>query len=155
MERRAPDGARVTVRRALVIGVLGCWALVSIARLSRLVEPPPVPPGQELAPTFELFRDRIPSDAGYLFVLPGEFGQDTGDGPRLRYALYPRRYDDVRASEDVPSVRALMQREDLRFIVVPDARQYAPGSWLRQPQDWLRRIDLGPEQYLLELSPGG
>jgi hypothetical protein len=144
----------VTLRRRLAFGVLALWALVSLARLTRLVEPPQAPPGQDIAATFDLYRAQIPPDAGYLFVLPGEFGQDTGAGPRLRYELYPRRYDDVRASQDEASVRQLMQRENLRAIVVPDASVYPPAHWLRQPRDWLRRVDLAPNAYLLWADGG-
>jgi hypothetical protein len=160
-------------RRRALLGVLGLWALVSAARLTRLVEPPEPPPGQDLvAPQnpdasarssarsspqpgtlLDFFRSHIPRDAGYLFVLPGEFGTpDSGDGPRLRYELYPRIYDDVRASVDESNIRQLMQRQGLRFVVVPDARRYPPQSWLRQPRDWLRRIDFDTDRYLLEVQ---
>src|SRR5260370_30394670 len=91
--------------RRAVLGVRGGWGLVSLARLSRLVEQPEPPPGQELGPMLDFVRATIPADAGYLFVLPGEFGTDTGTAPRLRYALYPRAYDDVRASQDEASIR--------------------------------------------------
>jgi hypothetical protein len=138
-------------RRRAALGVLGLWGLVSVARLTRLVEPPEQPPGQELVPLLDFLRASIPKDAGYLYVLPGEFGSDTGTGPRLRYELYPRRYDDVRASEDESSIRQLMQTTDLRFIVVPDSSQYAATSWLRQPRDWLRHIDFDTNRYLLEI----
>jgi hypothetical protein len=142
----------VTVRHSLALGVLILWVLVSVVRLSRLVEPAAEPPGAAIAPTFAFFRTQIPMDAGYLYVLPGEFGQDTGDGPRLRYELYPRLYDDIRASTSEADVRALMQREGLTYIIVPDADQYAPTHWLRQPHDWLRRTDLNDNTYLLEVS---
>jgi len=139
-------------RRRLALGLLGGWALLSLARLSRLVEPAAIPPGQDIAATFDFYRAHIPSDAGYLFVLPGAFGQDTGSGPRLRYELYPRRYDDIRAAQDAQSARRLMQQEQLRFIVVPDGTAYVPDHWLRQPQDWLRRTDFAPNQYLLAVT---
>ena len=84
-------------------------------------------------------------------MLPGDFGTDTGTAPRLRYELYPRRYDDVRASADESSIRQLMQTTGLRFVVVPDASQYVATSWLRQPRDWLRRIDFDANRYLLEI----
>jgi hypothetical protein len=142
----------MTWRARLAAGVLAVWVLVSAARLTRLVEPGPVPPGQEVLPMLDFLRATIPSDTGYLFVLPGEFGSDTGTGPRLRYELYPRRYDDIRASQDEAGVRALMQREDLRFIVVTDAAQYAADHWLRQPHDWLRRIPLDQDRYVLAVT---
>src|ERR671936_2106238 len=105
-------------RRRAVLGVLGLWGLVSLARLSRLVEPAEAPPGQaELAPALEFLRATIPREAGYLFVEPGEFGSDTGVGQRLRYELYPRTYDDVRASVEEGEVRQLMRAEGLRFVV--------------------------------------
>jgi hypothetical protein len=131
--------------------VVGVWALVGLARLTRLVEPPQAPPGQELASTFDFFRAQIPSGNGYLYVLPGEFGQDTGDGPRLRYELYPRLYDDARASEDEASVRSLIAREGLRYVVVPDARQYATDVWLRQRRDWFERTELDANTYVLAI----
>jgi hypothetical protein len=138
-------------RRRAALGVAGAWALVSLVRLTRLLEPADAPPGQDVAPALSFFRANIPTDAGVLYVLPGEFGTDTGEAPRLRYELYPRKYDDVRASEDEASIRQLMQTTGLRFVVVPDATRYAPTSWLRQPRDWLRRIELDADRYLLEV----
>ena len=96
-------------------------------------------------------RTQIPATDGYLFVLPGEFGTDTGVEKRLRYELYPRPYDDVRASQDEASIRQLMASEGLRFIVVADASQYPSTSWLRQARDWLRRIDFDAERYVLRV----
>jgi hypothetical protein len=137
-----------------VFGVFGLWAAVSIARLSRLVEPTESPPGQDLGPVFDFFRAQIPPNAGYLLVLPNELNQgaDTGDGPRLRYELYPRLYDAVRPSRGEAEVRQLMQTTGTRYIVVPDAREFAPTFWVRQPHDWLRRIDFDANAYLLELT---
>jgi hypothetical protein len=131
--------------------VLGIWAVVSLARLSRLVEPAEAPPGQELAPVLEFFKATIPPEAGYLFVEPGEFGSDTGTGQRLRYELYPRPYDDVRAALDEASIQALVRAEGLAFIVVADARQYPPASWLRQPRDWLQRTEFDANRYVLRV----
>ena len=136
-------------RRRATLGVLGIWGLVSLARLSRLAEPADPPPGAETAPAIDFFRTSIPADAGYLFVEPGPFGTDTGTGQRLRYELYPRTYDDVRTSVDEAGVRQLMRSEGLSFVVVPDASQYAPDSWLRQPRDWLRRTELDANRYVL------
>lgn len=139
-------------RRRAVLGLLGLWGAVSLARLSRLVEPAEAPPGQlELAPALDFLRATIPSAAGYLFVEPGEFGSDTGVGQRLRYELYPRTYDDVRLSVDEPSVRELMRREGLSYIVVADASQYPPTSYLRQPREWLERIELDATRYVLRV----
>jgi hypothetical protein len=138
-------------RRRTAFGVIGAWGLVSLARLARLVEPAETPPGAELGPLLDFVRAHIAPSDGYLFVLPGEFGTDTGVEKRLRYELYPRLYDDVRASQDEASIRQLMRSEGLRFIVVADARQYEPTSWLRQPRDWLKRIDFDAQRYLLEV----
>jgi hypothetical protein len=138
-------------RRRAALGVIGAWGLVSLARVTRLVEPAEAPPGAELGPMLDFLRAQIAPIDGYLFVLPGEFGTDSGVEKRLRYELYPRPYDDVRASQDEASIRQLMRSEGLRFIVVADARQYAPTSWLRQPRDWLRRIDFDAQRYLLEV----
>src|SRR5689334_11962173 len=121
--------------------VVAAWAIVSLARLTRLVEPPDPPPGQALAPFVAFAQQTIPSDAGFLYVQPGAFGTDTGDGPRLRYDLYPRRYDDVRAADDEAAVHALLRTERLDYVVVPDASAYPPTHWLRQGRDWLRRVD--------------
>jgi hypothetical protein len=139
------------LRNRIGLGVLALWAAVSLARLTRLFEAPEAPPGQEVAPLLALLRTEIPPDAGYLFVLPGEFGADSGLGPRLRYELYPRTYDDVRASLDEGTVRALMRGEQLRYIVVADASQYPAGHWLRGAPAWLRRVDFGADQYVLEV----
>jgi hypothetical protein len=138
-------------RRRAALGVLGAWGLVSLARVSRLVESPEPPPGAEVVPALEFFRDSIPAAAGYLFVEPGPLGTDTGVGQRLRYELYPRTYDDVRADVDEADVHQLMRSEGLGFVVVPDASQYAPESWLRQGRDWLRRIELDADRYVLAL----
>jgi hypothetical protein len=138
-------------RRRAALGVFGVWGVVSVARLTRLIEPPEAPPGQELVPLLDFLRATIPREAGYLYVLPGEFGTDSGTGPRLRYELYPRRYDDIRVSQDESTIRQLMQTTDLRYIVVPDASQYGPSNWLRQPRDWLRHIDFDANRYVLEV----
>jgi hypothetical protein len=136
-------------RRRAAFGVFGIWGLVSLARLTRLAEPPEPRPGAEAAAALDFFRTIIPTDAGYLFVEPGPFGTDTGAGQRLRYELYPRAYDDVRTSVDEAAVRQLIRAEGLSFVVVPDASQYAPDSWLRQPRDWLRRTELDANRYVL------
>jgi hypothetical protein len=138
-------------RRRAALGVLGAWGLVSLVRLTRLVGPPETPPGQDLVPLLDFLRATIPSDAGFLYVLPGEFGTDTGAGPRLRYELYPRRYDDVRAAVDEASIRQLIQTTGLGYIVVTNARDYPPASWLRQPRDWLRRLDFDATRYVLQV----
>ena len=57
----------------------------------------------------------------------------------------------MRASQDEASIRQLMANEGLRFIVVADASQYPPTLWLRQPRDWLRRIDFDAQRYLLQV----
>ncbi|HEV7666671.1 MAG TPA: hypothetical protein VGQ62_24260 [Chloroflexota bacterium] len=140
-------------RRRAALGVLGVAVVVSVARVTLLVGPGEVPPGREIEPLLGQLRAAIPPDAGYLLVLPGEFGTDTGVAPRLRYELFPRRYDDVRASVDEGTIRQLMSREGLRFVVVPDAAQYDATSWLRQPRDWLRRapLDGNETSYVLEV----
>lgn len=138
-------------RRRAALGVLGAWGLVSLARLTKLVEPPEAPPGQEVVPALDFFRATIPREAGYLFVEPGEFGSDTGAGQRLRYELYPRAYDDVRARVDEGSVRQRLRDERLDFVVVADARQYPPTSWLREPRDWLRRVEFDATRYVLHV----
>ncbi|MCA1646470.1 MAG: hypothetical protein LC797_13775 [Chloroflexi bacterium] len=138
-------------RRRAALGVIGAWALVALARAPRLIEPAEAPPGVELAPLLDFLRVQIPPTDGYLFILPGEFGTDTGVGQRLRYELYPRPYDDVRAAPDESTIRQLTQVEGLRFIVVPDANGYPPTYWLRQPRDWLKRIDFDAARYLLQV----
>jgi hypothetical protein len=138
------------MRGLAAVLVLVLWALMSLAHFSRvLLGPPAPPPGQDLGALLGFAEQTIPLDAGYLYVQPGEFGSDSGDGPRLRYELYPRRYDDVRAAEDEASVRDLLRREDLSYIVVPDASAYPPTHWVRQPRDWLRRVDLDGQRYVL------
>ena len=142
-------------RRRAALGLLGVAVLVSAARLSLLIGPAEPPPGREIEPLLGSLRAAIPPQAGYLLVLPGEFGTDTGLAPRLRYELFPRRYDDVRASAavDEQMIRKLLATQGLRFVVVADASQYEPSSWLRQPRDWLRRVPLdgGAQAYLLEV----
>jgi hypothetical protein len=136
-------------RRRAALGVLGVWGLVSVARLSRLIEPPAPPPGQEVVPLLDFLRATIPVNAGFLYVLPGEFGTDTGTAPRLRYELYPRRYDDVRSGVDESTIRELMHTTGLGYIVVTDASQYPLTSWLRQPRDWVRRVEFDADRYVL------
>ena len=142
---------RVMWRRRAALGVVGVWGLLSLARLSKLVEPAEAPPGREVVPALDFFRATVPPEAGYLFVEPGEFGTDTGAGQRLRYELYPRKYDDVRASADEATVRRLMRDEGLSYVLVGDASQYADSSWLRAPRDWLRRIDFDAQRYVLQV----
>jgi len=139
-------------RRRLAFLVVAVWLVVCVARLTLLVAPPETPPGQSAQPVFGFFENAIPSSAGYLFVLPGEFGQDTGIGPRLRYELYPRMYDDVRASQDEQFVHDLMRREHLRYVVVPDASQYPADHWTRAQRDWLSRTSLDGDRYVLEVT---
>lgn len=136
-------------RRRAALGVLGVWGLVSAARLSRLIDASDPPPGADLVSALDFFRASIPASAGYLYVEPGAFGTDTGAGQRLRYELHPRTYDDVRTAVDEAAVRQLMRTEGLGFVVVPDASQYSDQSWLRQPRDWLRRIELDANRYVL------
>ena len=136
-------------RRRAALGVLGLGAVVGVARLGRLLQPADQPPGADLGPALDFFRTSIPPDAGVLFVEPGPFGTDTGMGQRLRYELYPRTYDDVRASVEPSEVRQLMRSQDLRYVLVPDASQYAPTSWLREPPDWLSKVELDDNAYIL------
>lgn len=136
-------------RRRAALGVVGVWGLVSLARLGRLVAPAEPPPGAELGAVLDFFRSNMPATAGYLIVEPGPFGTDTGVGQRLRYELYPRTYDDIRAAVPEGEARRLMSAEGLQFVVVPDATQYAAESWLRQNPNWLRRIPLDANRYLL------
>jgi hypothetical protein len=138
-------------RQRLGLIVLGFWVLVCVARLTRLVEPAETPPGEEAAPLFGFFKQQIPESAGYLFILPSEFGSDTGLGPRLRYELYPRTYDDIRGSQDEQTVRDLMRRENLRYVVVTDATLYPQTHWVRQPRDWLKRANFDADRYVLEV----
>lgn len=150
MTARGPrrDRQQPWTRRA-ALGVIGLAAVVCLARATRLVEPPEVPPGRETVASLDFLRATIPQTAGYLYVEPGAFGTDTGAGQRLRYELYPRTFDDVRDAQDELAVRDLMRAENLSFIVVPDAAQYAPTSWLRQPRSWLKRIELDADRYVL------
>lgn len=143
-----------------MVGLAGAWALVALARLGRVVEPAEARPGgDDLQPLLPFLRQTIPVDAGYLYVLPGQFGTDDGTAPRLRYELYPRHYDDTRttsqspADDEAETVRQLMRSEGLQFIVVPDASRYVVSSWLRQPPVWLRRLDFpeDPNRYVLEV----
>jgi hypothetical protein len=131
--------------------VLGVWGVVSVARATRLVESAETPPGQEIVPLLDFLRANIPTTAGYLYVLPGEFGSDTCTGPRLRYELAPRRYDDIRVSVAESAIRDLVHTTSLQFIVVPDASQYPATSWLRQQRDWLRQVAFDTNRYLLEV----
>ena len=144
----------VAWRSVAALVVLGVWALVSMAHLVRVLAGPSAPPpGQDLGAFVPFAEQVIPPDAGYLYLQSGEFGTDTGDGPRLRYELYPRRYDDVRASADEASVHDLVRREGLDYVVVPDASAYPPTHWVRQPRDWLRRVDLDGQRYVLVVTP--
>jgi hypothetical protein len=56
----------------------------------------------------------------------------------------------VRASMDEASVRQLMHQSGLSYIAVVDADQYPPASYLRQPRDLLRRIELDARRYVLQ-----
>ena len=137
--------------RRLALMALVVWAAVSLVRATRLVEAPEPPPGAEAVSALAFLRSTIPPDVGYLYVEPGEFGTDDGTGIRLRYELFPRPYDDTRASVDERTVRDIMQRQHLRYVVVVDASRYPPTHWLRQPREWLRRVELDPNRYVLEV----
>ena len=132
-------------RRRAAFGVISVWGLVSLARLTRLVEPAETPPGAELGPLLDFVRAHIAPSDGYLFVLPGEFGTDTGIEKRLRYELYPRPYDDVRAAQDEASIRQLMRSEGLRVegpapIHIP---RFTARSREAQPSAGSKRRPLG------------
>ena len=146
--------AQPAVRRSLgAVLVLGVWAVISLVHLLRVLGGPADPPPGQGLDDFIAFAERtIPSESGYLYVQPGEFGTDTGDGPRLRYELWPRRYDDVRAAEDEASVRDLLRREGLEYVVVPHASAYPPKHWVREPREWLRRVDLDGQRYVLVVT---
>jgi hypothetical protein len=38
-------------------------------------------------------------------------------------------------------------------VVVPDASLYAPTSWLREPREWLHRVELDANRYVLVVNP--
>lgn len=149
--RRRPGARLATVRwrRRGVVGLLALGGGLSLVRAARLVEPTGPRPGAEIEPLLRFLRAAIPEQDGYLYVLPTAFGSDTGTAPRLRYELFPRRYDDVRTDVGVAAVRDLMSSEGLRYVVVPDARQYPEGSWVRQPPDWLQPIAFDASSYVL------
>ena len=55
----------------------------------------------------------------------------------------------MRASEGETAIRQRIYTSGSAFIVVPDATQYRPDSWLRQPRDWLARINFDADSYVL------
>lgn len=147
-------GARLAVvrwRRRGVVCLLALGGGLSLVRAARLLEPAGPRPGAEIERLLPFMRSAIPERDGYLYVLPTAFGSDTGTAPRLRYELFPRRYEDVRTDVDAAAARALMASEGLSYVVVPDARQYPEGSWVRQPPDWLQAIAFDATSYLLRL----
>ncbi len=146
----APVGA---VRRGLILATLVAWAVVGSARLSQLVAPPRAPVGSEADAILPFAREVIPQDAAYLYLEPNAFGSETGIGPRLRYELYPRRYDDLSGPTDEATVRALARQDGAAYVVVPDASLYPPDSFLRQSRPWFRRVSLDATRYVLVLQP--
>lgn len=140
-------------RRRGALGLLAVGGGLSLVRAARLIAPTGPRPGSELEPFLDFFRQTIPASAGYLYVLPTAFGSDTGAAQRLRYELYPRRYDKLRTDADAAAARVLMTTEGLAYVVVPDARLYAETSWLRQPPEWLSPIRLDTHTYVLSVRP--
>lgn len=139
-------------RRQIAGAVVGLWLLLSLARLSRLVEPPEPPPGELVRPFVAFARQTIPPGAGYLFLEPR--GPQRPEVPRLRYELYPRRFQNAPVDADEASVQALLAREGRRFIAVPAASLYPPGHWVRGSRPWFRRVELDPERYVLVVEGG-
>jgi hypothetical protein len=135
-------------QRTAALVVVAVWAIVALARLTRLVEPAEVPIGEEVASFVAFAAQTIPADGGYLYVQPTEFGSDSGVAPRLRYELHPRRYEDIRASEDEAAARQVMARNRLRYVVVPQAHLLPPSHWARQAPGW-SRTDLSGDAYVL------
>src|SRR5688500_11362980 len=92
-------------RQHVALVALGVWVLVSLARLTRLVEPPEVPTGEGVAAFVPFAPETIPEHALYLCVQPVAFGAGSGIGPGLRDELYARPYEDLRAAEEEAAAR--------------------------------------------------
>lgn len=147
LERSAPPR-----RRAALAVVLGLWLLLALARLTRLVEPPEPPPGELVRPFVAFAREAIPPGEGYLFLEPR--GPQRPEVPRLRYELYPRRFQNASVDADEATVQALLAREGRRFIAVPAASLYPPDHWVRGSRPWFRRLELDRERYVLVVEDG-
>lgn len=141
-------------RRRAGLGVLLLWIVVSLARLSLLLESPGEPIGEGVEPFLPFAREVLPPDARYLFVDPTHYGGDPGLGPRLRYELLPRYLESVDALASLDEVRAVMERANLQYVVVPARQHFPRGHWLRSDQPEFERIRLDSEREILRLRKG-
>lgn len=138
-------------RRRAGVGVLSLWLLVSVARLSVLLDSPGEPIGAGVEPFLPFARETLPLDARYLFVDPTQYGGDPGLGPRLRYELLPRYFENVDALASLEEVRAVMERANLQYVVVPARQHFPRGHWLRSDQPGFERIRLDSEREILRV----
>ncbi len=141
------------VPKVLWLATVVVWVVLGGARVTRLPGPPETPVGERAAGIVPFAREVIPQDAAYLYVEPDASAPQSGLGPRLRYELYPRGYDDLAGSMDEEAVRRLARQNGARFIVVPDAGLYPAGSFLREARPWFRRVALDDSRYVLVLEP--
>lgn len=142
-----------TWRRFAALGVLALWGTVSLARLTLVAADPNDRIGTDVEPFLDFARAVIPPDGAYLYLDPVEFAVDRGEGPRLRYELYPRRYWDTNALSSPDAVRQLMERQGRNYIVVPAARTYYAYHWVHSPLPWTRRIELPGQGFILVSQP--
>lgn len=139
--------------KLLTGGALLIWALLAVARLSVVLEPPAALPGRVAEPFFAFARAIIPEDAAYLYVQT-DFAPERGISPRLRYELFPRRYVDVDMHVSLEEVRAILAREAIRYVVFPAPELFGPDHWVStylQPRG--QRIPLDEERYILLVGP--
>ncbi len=143
------NGSLGQARRSALVLFVVAWSALSLVRLSRLVEPAEVPIGEIVRPFIPFALEVVPEGAAYVYVEPRAYGGETGVGPRLRYELYPRRYDDLSGLPDEASVRLLARRNGAQYIVVPDAALYPADYFLLQPRPWFRRVALDARRFVL------
>lgn len=144
---------RFTLWQVAALALVAVWGVLGAARLSRLVGPPSPPPGQSYLPFIRFAEGLVPPAASYLYAQPTEFGGDTGVEPRIRYELFPRRYDDIRPHVTAEEALALVRREGAAFVLVPQADLFASGHWVRGQLPWFTRDVYRPSQYVLVVQP--
>ncbi len=129
--------------------VLLLWIVVSVARLTKLIEAPEVPVGEDVRRFVTFAQAVIPEDAAYLYVEPRAYGTETGIGPRLRYELFPRRYDDISGPTSEQAVRDLARQDGARYILVPDASSLPADHFLLGSAPWFHRVQLDANRYVV------
>ncbi|MBI4494443.1 MAG: hypothetical protein HY690_16800 [Chloroflexi bacterium] len=103
------------------------------------------------AATFDSFvafvQTQVPSTVAYLYQEPW----GAGRAHRLRYELYPRRYEELPSEAPEAEVRAFVRTRGIGYILVLDSSLYATGSWALEARPWFQRVELSPTSFVLKV----